>query len=247
MADVQKHQKDLDRLVELGNELANSVTSVQRGKDPIPGFGKSYQQWFTESSRVIKQVLPERGSEFNEIYHGASQRESITSVTFGIKDYFIGMNPIGIDEDMLIALFSAKFNAQLYILESAKATLTSSLFDIQSVVQADLFDSELDAARELLRKGFFRPAGVVAGVVLERHLGQVTANHNLTIRKQSPTLGDYNELLKKEGVVDVPAWRQIQRLGDLRNLCAHNKEREPTKEEVGELIEGADKHTKTLF
>jgi len=114
-------------------------------------------------------------------------------------------------------------------------------------VKADLFDSELDSAKELAQKGFLRDAGAIAGVVLEKHLAQVCTNHSLSIRKKDPNIGDLNDLLKNAGVLDVPAWRQIQRLGDLRNLCDHNKNREPTKEEVLELIEGTDKLSKTLF
>ena len=114
-------------------------------------------------------------------------------------------------------------------------------------MQADLFDSELDSARELLKKGFLRGAGVLSGVVLEKHLSQVCANHKISIRKKKPTISDFNDLLKKNDVVDVPTWRSIQRLGDLRNLCGHNKDREPTKEETSELIEGVDKVIKTIY
>ena len=82
---------------------------------------------------------------------------------------------------------------------------------------------------------------------MERHLSQVSVNHNIKTRKKSPTIGDFNDLLKNNDVLDTPSWRQIQRLGDIRNLCAHNKQRDPTKEEVEELISGVDKYTKTLF
>ena len=92
-----------------------------------------------------------------------------------------------------------------------------------------------------------RAAGAVAGVVLEKHLAQVCDNHNVSVRKQQPTIGDLNDLLKKSEVMDVPIWRSLQRLGDLRNLCDHNKQREPTEAEVAELIDGVDKTTKTLF
>ncbi|MCH7787417.1 MAG: hypothetical protein IIC22_07890, partial [Chloroflexi bacterium] len=57
----------------------------------------------------------------------------------------------------------------------------------------------------------------------------------------------FYENLKSAGVVDIPDWRFIQRLGDLRNLCDHNKDREPTKDEINELIDGVEKITKTLF
>ena len=97
------------------------------------------------------------------------------------------------------------------------------------------------------RQGFLRAAGAIAGVILEKHLRQVIADHGIVVRKAEPTINDFNDHLKKAGVLDVPAWRQIQRLGDIRNLCGHSKHREPEKEEVEELIEGADRIIRTLF
>lgn len=115
------------------------------------------------------------------------------------------------------------------------------------MVQADLFDSELDAAKELHKRGFLRAAGAVAGVVLERHLQQVAENHELAIKKKRPSIADFNDRLKNADVLDVPTWRHIQRLADLRNLCDHSKDREPTSDEVVELISGVEKYTKSLF
>ena len=48
------------------------------------------------------------------------------------------------------------------------------------------------------------------------------------------------DALKTAQVLDVPRWRQVQRLADLRNFCGHGKEREPTKEQVNELIDGVE-------
>jgi hypothetical protein len=140
-----------------------------------------------------------------------------------------------------------RFRTQLAILKSVESRFESTLFDIRQLFQADLFDSELDAARELLKHNFVRGAGAISGVVLEKHLSQVATNHNITNRKKNPSISDFNNLLKNGGVLDTPSWRQIQRLGDIRNLCDHNKEREPSKEEVEELVDGVEKFTKTLF
>lgn len=140
-----------------------------------------------------------------------------------------------------------QFRQQLKILEAAQKRFESSLFDIKQLVRADLFDSELDAARELNKKGFTRGAGAIAGVVLEGHLSQVCENHKIKVTKKKPTISDYNQLLKDNDVIEIPTWRFIQQLADLRNLCDHNKKREPKKEEIDELINGVEKVTKTIF
>ena len=114
-------------------------------------------------------------------------------------------------------------------------------------IRADLFDSELDAANELLKSGFLRASGAMCGVILEKHLGQVCIQHEITLRKNSPTIADYNDALKDASVIDLPTWRYIQHLGDLRNLCCHDKKTEPTKEQATDLLTGTIKITKTVF
>ena len=52
---------------------------------------------------------------------------------------------------------------------------------------------------------------------------------------------------KSNNVVDIPEWRNIQRLADIRNMCDHHKGAEPTKENIEELIAGTDKMIKTIF
>ena len=123
----------------------------------------------------------------------------------------------------------------------------SILADIHGVLEAELFDSELEAGRELLKKGFLRPAGILAGVTLERHLSNVVSTNRITILKNDPSISDFNDALKKNSIYDVPKWRFVQRLADIRNICGHAKEREPTKEEVDELLNGVEKVIKTFF
>ena len=80
-----------------------------------------------------------------------------------------------------------------------------------------------------------------------KHLNEVCNQHQITISKKHPAINDYNELLKTNNVIDIPVWRNIQRLADLRNLCDHHKNTEPTKEDIEELIIGTDKVLKTIF
>lgn len=133
------------------------------------------------------------------------------------------------------------------ILRAAEARFDSSLFEIRQLVQADLLDSEVKAAEELLKHKFIRAAGAVAGVVLESHLGQVCGDHKLQPSKKNPTISDFNESLKAAGVIDLPQWRFIQHLADIRNLCDHGRKPDPTPEQVADLLAGVKKVTKSVY
>jgi len=215
-------------------------------------FEHEYQRWYTEACAVIRQLIPNRSDEFEYLYKGDGKRKAIDILTYTIQDWLNGVRAgsdrfTGEKDFDDRAVVSRKFETQLKILESVEGRFASTLFDIRQLVKADLLDSELETARELIKSGFTRGAGVIAGVVLEKHLAQVSGNHSIVTRKKHPTISEYNDLLKNASVIDVPTWRQIQRLGDIRNLCGHSKEREPTTDEVEELVNGVEKITKTLF
>lgn len=262
---LTRYKSDLEKLIKLGesmdldldlrhlekeDELDEKTKKIAKAiKDT---FEHDYQKWYTESHAVIRQLVPDRLAEFEQLYKGDGKRREVNASTYHIQDWLNGVravtNPYTSEKYYNdFAVVSMRFKTQLGILKAVENRFESSLFDIKQLVQADLFDSELDTSRELAKHGFLRAAGAVSGVVLEKHLGQVIANHNIATRKQHPSISDFNDLLKGGGVVDVPTWRSIQRLGDLRNLCDHNKQREPTPDEVTELISGVEKITKTLF
>jgi len=264
MNNLDKFKDDLASLVKMGQKMEldllyryQSGQGELKGKDEeaakkIKGcFENDYQRWYTESCAVIKQLIPGRYLEFEQLYKGEGKRKDINIHTYTIQDWHNGIragtNAYGKKLFDDFAGVFMRFRTQLAILQSVQSRFESTLFDIRQLVKADLFDSELDAARELLKHKFVRGAGAIAGVILEKHLAQVALNHNITTRKKDPSISDFNDLLKNGGVLDTPSWRQIQRLSDIRNLCDHNKEREPTPDETEELISGVEKFTKTLF
>lgn len=140
----------------------------------------------------------------------------------------------------------AHVDAQLAIVKAVEARFSSALFEIRQLVQADLFDSELDAARSLLDHGYGRAAGAMAGVVLEHHLAEVCNAHQVAISKKNPTIADFNEALKSAGAIEVSQWRYIQHLADIRNKCDHKKSADPSPAEVTDLVDGVAKIIKTV-
>ncbi len=196
---------------------------------------------------VIRQILPSRYDDFKLLYRD-DKRKECDYLTYTMSDYMIGVKRTR-GNKVIVSPKAAflKFTQQLNILEAAERRFESSLFEIKQLLQADIFDSEIDTARELLKNGYTRAAGAVAGVVLEKHIGQVSQNHNVVIKSKNPSISDYNDALKEAQIIDVPAWRFIQHLADLRNLCDHKKQREPKPEEIEDLINGVDKISKTVF
>jgi hypothetical protein len=138
------------------------------------------------------------------------------------------------------------FLNQLAILKSIGERVDSVLSNIEGELHAEIQDNEIIVARQLA-KFSARAAGALAGVVIEGHLQKVAQAHGTKIGKSNPTIADLNDPLKAASVIDIPAWRKISFLADLRNLCSHKKDTEPTKEQVEELIQGAEWLTKNVF
>lgn len=59
---------------------------------------------------------------------------------------------------------------QISILQSARKLVDSVIYSLDFAIQSDIFDSELETARELIKSNFLRAAGAMCGVVLEKHL-----------------------------------------------------------------------------
>ena len=216
----------------------------------LPSFGSLYQKWYSESIALLTQVLPSRLADFIKYYEKPKTRKEITYENYRIEDYLQGLSVTrGAYKEKVVGPDGAipHFRQQLAIVKAAEARFESSIFEIKQLVQADLFDGELDAAGELLKQNFLRAAGALAGVVIERHLSQVCLDRSIPATKKNPSISDFSETLKSAGAIDIPQWRFIQHLADIRNLCDHSKKAEPTREQVSDLVEGAKKVIKTVF
>lgn len=106
------------------------------------------------------------------------------------------------------------------------------LKNTRSLIQAEVFDSELEQAAELLRAGYKSPAAVVAGTVLETALRELCDQNSLTHGK----LDKMNADLAKAGIYNKLYQKRITALADIRNSAAHGKPEEFTEKDVEDML-----------
>ena len=220
---TQKFEKELDRLIRKGDSLNNAIlldcysdeyvkmladtlneAEVEDHLKSLPKFKEEYQSWYSEALALVKQVLPDRHTDFSSFYEYPRARKEITNSNYMIKDYLKGISVTrqsGLATTILVDGKAAipAFEQQLQIVKAAKSTLSSSLLDLKLIIQADLFDSEIDGARSLVKAGYLRAAGAICGVVIEKHLKQVCDTHGILIRKKRLTISDFESSSTRQG------------------------------------------------
>lgn len=254
MSPKDQIKNDVDAVIKEGDQLLISTiaeadpeslkNSTKAQIKKLPHFRSSYEPWYSKALACVRQLLPERLEDFQSYYRAPRPRSEVKLENYVIRDYLKGLS-FTIDKEGASKALCAAFSQQLAIVEAAKMRFETSIYDIKTLLEADIFDSEIEAATELNSKGFDRGAGAVAGVVLESHLATVCDQHSCKVKGRS-TISKLNDALKNEGVIDIPTWRFVQHLGDLRNLCDHKGD-SPGKKKVDELIEGVQKIIKTVL
>lgn len=156
LSNIEKYKKDIQKLIETGEAILKKMKDNKN----LAELRQNYEIWYSESFAVIKIILPDRAVDFSKMYYDDKIKK-------GLKIHFQYTPPIseGISLDFTtysppkeIDVAKSIFDSQIGILKSCENKFQSSLFDIKQLLQADVFDSELDAARELNKKGFVRGA-----------------------------------------------------------------------------------------
>ncbi|CCK76005.1 conserved hypothetical protein [Oleispira antarctica RB-8] len=111
------------------------------------------------------------------------------------------------------------------------------LSSVKNLVQAELFDSELEQATELLSNGYKGPAAVVAGVVLETTLRDLCSDNSIPHAK----LDKMNSDLAKASVYNKLQQKRITALADIRNSAAHGDWTSFNDDEVKEMIRDVER------
>lgn len=238
---IDELESEIQELINRGYEISKYFSTEDK-----TNLFLEYEAWYSKALLYVKRLNIDRLKDFEQLYK-LEKRKGIDNSTYTISD---ALNDTVVDYyNVHIGPENAYFKMiqQIMILKGTKEVLNSKIYNLQELLQADIFDNELSSAKELNKKGFYRAAGAICGVVLEEHFSKVLSSHAINIQKKVPTINDYNELLKNNSIIDIPTFRHIQLLGDIRNLCDHKKTQEPTQSQIQDLINGTEKIIKTVF
>lgn len=267
ISNIERFTSELDKLVIEGKRLLASLeyqinekrtmlvySKLFKSKEDLrdffhelPHFNTQYQSWYSEALYLIKQIIPLRLNDFVRLYEKPKDRKSIDYENYRIEDALHNLQvtkakEVKVDASAAISLVEQ----QIAIVVSAKRRFSSSLFEIHQSIQANLFDAEIEAAENLVKRNFIRAGGTLIGVVLQRHLKQVMTNHDIKDIKKNMTISICSDILKMNHVIDQNQWRLIQFLKDIVNACDHTHA-EPLQSHVLDLIDGVKKVIKIIY
>jgi hypothetical protein len=135
----------------------------------------------------------------------------------------------------------------LGILRAAKEDYEQDLlFDTRTLIEAEVFDDFLEQAEHLLGSGYYQPAAVVIGSVLEDGLRKLCAKHEIPLAAK-PKLDAMNADLAKRGVYNKLTQKRVTALADVRNKAAHGEWDQFTGEDVENLLRDVRQFMETHF
>lgn len=100
------------------------------------------------------------------------------------------------------------------------------------LIQAEVFSEQIEQAEELFSTGYYIPAAIIIGIVLETKLRELVIENDLEINK----LDRMNADLAKKGVYNSLVQKQITAIAAIRNSAAHGKYEEFSKDQVKNMI-----------
>jgi len=204
-----------------------------------------YKQRFAEIHQQMELLLASKKNSYNEFLGKYFEEVSSTDfLEWKIKTKNLINKSCGENSEHYRAFCSneepSTFSSNLGTLQKLKAVFCAAREDYEggylrstrSLIQAEVFDSELEQAQALLDAGYKVPAAVVAGIVLETSLRELSDRKGLPHGK----LDKMNAELAKAGIFNKLQQKRITAIADIRNSAAHGKPDEFNEADVNDMI-----------
>src|SRR6476661_2618582 len=109
MTNLERYKNDLEKLIKTGSDLQNAMqyetfpTQMSKHVNEkfgdkaieilknLPNFKDEYQNWYSESLVLIRQLLPDRLNDFISLYEKPEARKVLQCDSYVIQDYLNGL------------------------------------------------------------------------------------------------------------------------------------------------------------
>jgi hypothetical protein len=218
-------QRILDRLQELiqfGERVKQTKHSRSHGGMVVIGDAginsELAHQWETNCLNLLKRVFGSNSVHYRNVEAQFSKFHNYSPVT-----------------------------RTLGILRAAKVDYEKGfLFDTRILIEAEVFDDFLEQGEHVLDSGYYQPAAVVIGSVLEDGLRKLCERHEVPLSVK-PKLDTMNADLAKQGVYNKLTQKRITVLADIRNKAAHGEWDKFTKADVEDMLRDVRQIMETHF
>ncbi|EZQ02130.1 DUF4145 domain-containing protein [Acinetobacter sp. Ver3] len=214
----QKFQTRLEHLISQGEQISAQSYQNTNGYMSFSQESKDlYVQWIFSSKSLLKLISDNKKAIHFELFDSA-----------GKKTHSMETDPL-----VLRRLIS--------ILRATLDDINSGcLISFKQLIQADVFDNELEQAKHFLESGYPVAAAVTAGVVLESSIKEICKNNGIDVYPPGSTkpkkLDVLNAALKNAGIYNILQQKKITALADIRNNAAHGNTNQFTIEDVKDMI-----------
>jgi hypothetical protein len=217
-------------------DLSKQVENILAISD-MTELRREYQKWYSQVRHIVSVHVPDRLEELEYLY----SRSQDYAGYGGIQSH------LGSDGSYRPswAFFRADLDQQQGILLSVPHIIELRALEVAALVTSHLVQGELNEGRLLLKHGFVRAAGAVAGVALESHLKLLHNQSGLTYTDKDGIVPLASNL-RRHNIITLGDEKQCIAMADTRNKCGHKKAEDPTEEEVEELITDVDRFTKRV-
>ena len=109
---------------------------------------------------------------------------------------------------------------------------------VRQLLTAEVFSDFFEQAEHLLQSGYVAPAASLAGAVLENGLRSIASRAGVRVKARDD-LSSLNNRLGQKGVYSRLIQKRVSYWTDIRNAADHGQFNEITKNDVGDLVRGA--------
>lgn len=206
------------------NKLAQRFEEVKSQMEQIEASKKRVHNAFTQENEI--------NIDANPLLNWQVKVESLLGSACGSDSNHLAMFRQAAEHGAYITNLDRLERMSAVFLAAKEDFEGGYLTSVRTLVQAELFNTELDQASELLTSGYKVPAAVVAGVVLETGLRELCSRNGIAHGK----LDKMNADLARATVYNLLQQKRITAIAQIRNDAAHGNPGQFNEADVKSMI-----------